>query len=297
MARSKKNEVANIAPTVNDNNNVDNPTATETTETTASELPTVDVHNEATSLVVSKAITPEIKANWLARSTPTKFDFKEMTLGDIDKGCNAIARSGANQKKLAHELLVGVLVHYAKCGDYTKLPQVIEVTRVSMGASVANAMKAYVMEMSTLIFRGGKWLKAENTKPMFAGQGGGNMKDGEYDFAKMLEYTSPKGIAIATKATDSNGEEVNKPLTFFEIGKADELPAPVDFLQRLASLVNAAHKLNTERKAGIDHNGKKVKIEHKHIDDDMVHALDDFAKGHGLAPAADTGKWGIAVTK
>lgn len=215
-------------------------------------------------------------ADMTAIVTASEVDYKSINYVELNPAetmaaIAAFIPMGVAAKTEAHRILCGVLIHYAKHGDFSKLPNILAAIERTLGASAKTAAIRFTEYFSTLRLNKGVWRKAEGFKPLFTGQGGGKGKDSEFDTAKMLEYKSPRGEVFGD---------------FFKVGRAFEMPKPDDFLDKLASLLETGARMLKEKTEGKKVKTAKgeetVKVNHTHIDDAMFADLTAFATAHGI---------------
>ncbi len=221
-----------------------------------------------------------------------KYNFRELNNTEAEKNIREIASSAKNTKVLIQETLVGVLMHFVRHGDYTKLSALVDIVPTvqrSLGGSAAGAIIRFVETFSTLRYvrEEKKFTKVSKTAPnAFCGQTKPKNDDNwHFDVEAMQSYETKDGVKFGN---------------FFDVGRAAAMPQGVDFLKTLVNLANAARRLNEERTLGktvttgagdkrVKHEDQKIK--HVNIDDQMVDAVDKFVRAHGVAWDEETRKY------
>lgn len=223
--------------------------------------PSNEITTKNIDQTVIKAASPEIEK--------ILFNIKPLNETAAMVNVLAIAKSGKELRKLMHETLCGIALHYADHGDYTALQQtrdaknkpqgqvrLLEVTATAVSKGLATAMLTWLETYTSLRFR----------------------KDGDL---KGRVYHNKKDRRIpAGKAGFIDMEGLDDP--FWEM-EAGQVYKPVDFNKLFADFLKRAQRLLKEKTKGREIDGGKVKkIDHEHIDDKVVANLTAFGKAHHL---------------
>lgn len=211
------------------------------------------------------AATPAVKQEF---ATTTKqeiiapaFNVKELSLKQADEAIASIIKSGSSLRKLAHETACGLLLHYEKHGDFTRLqrenetqaPRMIEAISSAFSRSMARAFIDWTVRYSSLRYN-------EETKRFYHNKRDkriGKNSSGFFDFEAAIKNP------------------------FYDFERDPVAPKPVDFDALLKQFVERAERLLKQKVEGVKVGEKTKKIDHG-IDEKIVVDLKDFALKHGV---------------
>jgi hypothetical protein len=204
------------------------------------------------------------------------YSYSELDFKAADKAIKAIGSRGASLRKLAHETAVGIMMHYVKHGDNTKLNELRTAIRESISVNMGNAFVDWVKRFSNNTFENGKFIKTERGK------------DNPAKFCGMsADNFDVKALVI--------GREVNgvKFVEFWNLEREATAFIPVDFADRLEALLKLGERLLTEKTKGkevtkADGTKEIVKVPHEHINKRMLADLTAFATEHGVTVETTT---------
>lgn len=190
----------------------------------------------------------------------SQYNVKMLSLQQADNAIDAIIKGGKALRVLAHETAVGIMLHYAEHGDYTRLqkqsgdknPRLLEAIQFAFSKSMGVAFIDWVQASSSL-----RW--SEENKKFYHNKRDKRIPEGKPGFFDMSAIEVP----------------------FFEMEREPALPKPQDFNALLVKLIKQGERLIEQAKEGVERDGKRRKIAHK-VDEKLLADLEAFAKVHGI---------------
>lgn len=207
------------------------------------------------STPITAAVTPAVEKIGEVKFAFGDKDFKPLSNKDADAAIAKIMSAGKSFKRLTHVTAVGIMLHFQKHGDYTKLTKLHQAVSAAMSKAMARGLIEWTERFSSL-----RWNK--EAKAFFKPKGAENMFNLSGD---------PQSENEAEQAGAMNN-------AFWSASFGDREPPSFDFQKAVADLHKRMAKA-VESKAKAE---TKALAKRFDIDEAQLASFEKFAKSAGV---------------
>lgn len=200
-------------------------------------------------------------------------DMKPIDSATADKNIATIRMTGNKTRRLAHVTAVGILLHYATNGDWSKLTKLDSAIGESISRQMQRGFRQWVARFSTV-----QWRETKDSKGKLTFAGYVDSVKGEGMEAKRFNLTGDKSIdeKDADKRLDREGA-LNNPFWSRNFGDTEPRDHTFDFDKEFARF--AARILNEyERREKLLKEKNKRAANKIKVDEKEVNAIKSLAK-------------------